>query len=854
MFNHYDIGSEGFAIPQQDKKVLKEIVFEMFDRILQVSTLRKTFKLIVSRLVKNEYPDYWNELPIALVERFKASQSIAGLQTPLMILDIVLERYQAELDEKRLPLDQLAAVMFPFLENVTCKIDWDTFDNDTKVTCILMCKCYFSVVYTQIGEYFDANSFKAWMFFFKKVLDQRLPPACLERPALWEKVIEQDSNPDWRLKYQSVQCICRVLLNLKSLKKKSSQRVLAIRDEFLGKYAAGFMESCVNYICLGLEVFVSPRTIVQCFKYLFFSLQVSSISHHLASFLDKILFEVCIPMLATNQKDEENWVKDPAGFLYSQESRIDGHNIVKYASKDLVDQILRLEDQSGISMVKKMIDFIKMCFSSQTNPRTNLPLTQQFKDCLFSLLIHCFKTVKEEDELLNPVNWILENLIVNEFATANDLLRCRLCSLYAVYGCEYFQAPENILKICKGIEDSLSSPLIIIQVNGLNALHTLCADERIIAHFSKNLKIVLQLIIKCMNALDYKELVYASEGIIKFFDQSVLPFANDLFHHFYKSFYVYLQHAKTTDEDEDSTQTDDTAEEEDDEENFMYESLYAAEACLGALLSLLQLELDQTMRLQTEGMVATLMCDILLEKNNDLFLKSLGLLNFVLFKTQQVSDALKFFFPVLCYILNAKPQSQPLPQVAALPEQFQRVLIEVDFSAISEGVLVAGLGCLLNYVSKLGAQLFTVTDYFGQPFATMLFDATIKITKDALTTNSDTQIVFILRVLIGILEHSKENYAFPSSDNFLRAVFDLCEIKRTDNLSLLLLQTISMFVWHNPAHTIQILQSSGKAESFYQTLYSKLDSFTEETAMERVLYGLISLLTLDENTLKVVLL
>ena len=70
-----------------------------------------------------------------------------------------------------------------------------------------------------------------------------------------------------------------------------------------------------------------------------------------------------------------------------------------------------------------------------------------------------------------------------------------------------------------------------------------------------------------------------------------------------------------------------------------------------------------------------------------------------------------------------------------------------------------------------------------------------KIIKDTLTGPSDTDIIFMLRILIGMLEHSKDKYPIKRQNDFLQIVISLCEHQRTENLSQNILQTVSMFVW-----------------------------------------------------------
>ena len=69
------------------------------------------------------------------------------------------------------------------------------------------------------------------------------------------------------------------------------------------------------------------------------------------------------------------------------------------------------------------------------------------------------------------------------------------------------------------------------------------------------------------------------------------------------------------------------------EANVIYESIYAAEACLEAILSILQINLPEDIRTEANNMVLCMICDVILETNNELLIKALGVLN--LFFTKQ---------------------------------------------------------------------------------------------------------------------------------------------------------------------------------------------------------------------------
>lgn len=73
----------------------------------------------------------------------------------------------------------------------------------------------------------------------------------------------------------------------------------------------------------------------------------------------------------------------------------------------------------------------------------------------------------------------------------------------------------------------------------------------------------------------------------------------------------------------------------------------------------------------------------------------------------------------------------------------------------------------------MGQDFYRKTDYYGISFVDLLFETMIKVIKDALTTNSDTDIIFMLRIILGLLEHSKDRFEMGRFTDFLEMVLSL---------------------------------------------------------------------------------
>ena len=187
---------------------------------------------------------------------------------------------------------------------------------------------------------------------------------------------------------------------------------------------------------------------------------------------------------------------------------------MKYASKDLIDQLLRLVNSQQVHMIFKTLEFIKDCFEKKVNLRGQATsLSLKFIECLIALMIHCYKKLSTDNEaLLQEAELIVERLISKELFNEHDLIKARVCNLIAVYGVASVNFPESVMVICQGMEAAMNSTHLAVQTSALVALNKCTINEKFSSYFSNHLPQVFELVINCMKSVDYKELVYAAEG------------------------------------------------------------------------------------------------------------------------------------------------------------------------------------------------------------------------------------------------------------------------------------------------------------------------------------------------------
>lgn len=771
--------------------------------------------------------------------------------------------------------------MFPLVERVsTTETNGFFKDQRTTQVCYLCLKCLQSVVIAGINtSYFNPDRLQIWMFFLKKLLD--LPCEVQESPASWQMVLALESTPYWKIRRTVSEVSTLFLQKLKQVSKNSSPGFMTLRLAYFEHYFLGFLSSMTVQLNVAQKQFVAPRVVSEGLKFLNLctGLEEQMVRQVFTpQSLDQLVFEILLPMLAVNQKDSELWMTDARAFLLAQDSKVDNHNVIKSASKELLLKILELPDpntpesaqqpqKQGSSSRRhsiqntfgsRYIDYLKSAFLNQVNPNTKQSLSEQHKDYLLASLYFSGATLETRAKTSEEFVELLEQLILREFACDSLLVKFRVSCLINQNGIAMVKNEAQVYELCKCLEIAINSEHEVVKVSALVALNRALVDKRVLGYFTSQVTVILHSIVSCMKKLYLKDLVYAAEGIIKDLHQQVLPFAGDLISHFEMSFYQYIDgyHDSDAGDSEDDEAYNYNDGESDAEENgFNFESLSAAEACLEALLTIQQLELGPTERQRVSDATLGILCDIFLKHNSDLLGKGLEVLNSNLYKSAQLSEPMVFFYPIVMYLLLAGfdhaenlNSANLLPIVQNLPPKLQEILANCDFTEFENVGYLECLACILNYIKKIGPAFFQLRDCYGNTFYDLLkkvlsssFDHTLSGGSDAGHLN----IMISLRIIMELVVQAKhQQFEVPELGSFIEGVFSLASKQRSDQVTLQILQTISMCLYYNPAQTLQVCKQLNCMSQFFDCLYSRLGDFSDESARERVIYGLVSLLEL----------
>lgn len=84
-------GEEGFLLPQEDRTLLKDYVFEVFSRIKKHRSMRKTFQETIKKIVEIDFPDNWPNIAQTVLNSLASCSDFDALQNSLIVLSILVD-------------------------------------------------------------------------------------------------------------------------------------------------------------------------------------------------------------------------------------------------------------------------------------------------------------------------------------------------------------------------------------------------------------------------------------------------------------------------------------------------------------------------------------------------------------------------------------------------------------------------------------------------------------------------------------------------------------------------------------------------------------------------------------------
>ena len=801
----------------------------------------------------------------------------------------------------------------------------------------------FYAVFTGVSEYFKADKLKAWMFFVKRVLDIPVPDAYRQQPAAWNGVLQAEHQACWKAKVRALKVVNKLLFHVRMVGKQEvfsqnrAQFLEAFQQEFYSSYLEGFFQTSLQICKMNTQVFVVPSLVEQAIRNIFNCLQEPRTVLGLGlERLWNLVVEVCIPGMVSNLKDREMWHHDPAGYISSRDSRVDLHNAVRIAAKDLLLFLtgltprelgfqtnsdrnilsflyheymsVTLSESSELALkfdARKFLEFSDDRLYSTTifevqNPGQNRPSPPT----TMSAFIEGILMYADKGDTSTPIiathhkraafSFVL-SFVGNPYISLDQYegaefnfqivrLLDKFASVLIDEIFEYRDDLDGIIRVDYGIEKHMRKPVNPQEYLGLVGKYfeanimskwvtlqtmSLVVMARYISisptakdMFRSAVCPLLRIAVPLLNKIDHKNVVEAINILVKEYPEDISAVSGELLWHISQSFHGYLIHSKNNPNNDE--ESDDSAGSVDSVQEDNYEAFRAASACIDTVHRLLFLKskllLQPDNRENTERLVLEMLLACLMKEDKDMYQSCLLVLP-ALFQPPTndqpptLSSALKFFFPIICYVLtetrtggelkiadtNVIPSLVPLTQ--QLPPNFQEILREVNYTALSEEAMSASFVSLVLFSTVLGIEtLANEREYYLYPgsemprtYLQMLYDTVKFVIGAALTSTSDLDIVMSLRVFSAVLASLEPSgrvtpaVVAVDAEQMNRLVIDMIDFglnlaneggNRNRVLRVEILSLICTCISVRPALSIEHLHSKGHLNTFSQAISS----------------------------------
>lgn len=760
-----------------------------------------------------------------------SNDSFNTIQGCMLAIKALIGNYEFLLDEDRKPLNIIVPSLFPYLEKYAASI-LEKYNEQTAITMNVILKTFHEGVHLDLPLYFnnEANLHR-WMVFLKTVLDSPIP-AELETPTQDE---EESNKREKNVLWQNKKWCGRILQRF--IQKYGNPKFENVTNEGLAalfeeKYSVSFLETFVAILFKRKSCFISRKLLHFSLKYLFYSLRLNKTWVTIHSHLEKILFDVLIPMLYLTPKDESLWNTDPDEYIRKEDDFTQISNNNKNAAMDLIEAICKKSDSTDQSYLKTFFAYSSFCMINNQDPRTKQALDLLLKEALLWALGILKEEIVGDDVLKEQMETLLEQYVLPEFKNTIGFLRARACWIFGKYGHIEFKNPQNIKIAVEGISQCLMDTQLPVRVKAAVALNCLLTQKEAEDLLRPSLPKILEIYLKLMDQIDNEGIVAALEGIVDSYQQEIVPYAYDLVVHLTSAFHKYCQKS--------NNQALNTNEDEDDSEAEM-----AAAGCLEAIRRILMAKLPEVTYGSLQVVLAPVFNFCFSEDGSDFIDEALSCLNILLYNSQVLSDQLLFYYPILVYIIIGLPANLNILGLTQLSEE-QRDLLEKVRNGWGAEFLEAMLGCFKNYILKAKEGFLTMKDFFGESFISLLFKTINRVYEISLNGSDDLDMVLSTTLNIALLECNPGKL-----DSYLPYLLDTAverlKIEKSKQLKVTNFEVIALALWYNPWLTLGYLNQKNLIGPIFQNWFALLPHFKNDFDKIRVMFGLASIFKMQEG-------
>lgn len=584
-------------------------------------------------------------------------------------------------------------------------------------------------------------------------------------------------------------------------------------------------------------MYVAPRMMTFCLKVVANCINIHECSSTMQPFLEKIMLEYCLPLLALNEKDEEYWKEEPLQFVYSENCKTDDHNMLKNAAEELIKKIAETRPQPrSDTYMHSLKNFIFASLNKMENQITQQKIDPLSKEYMLHALQATTDVYKLDKKIRNELEGFTVTHVIPELFSDSDILKYRCLSLYSRIGFFFsFKDHSACLKACQGVSACLASKVLPLKIAAAEAMCVLLRNQDARQMMRGDLLEMLEILLQLLNDVDYDGLVHSLEAIIESFGKDIEPHSAKIIEGLGVAYYNFKGNLNAA-----------KGQKSEDAEVENSESERAASACLQTMANLLKTNLNQEIYLMCVEPVLKILNITILENDEIDFQNSMTLLNLLLYKNETIDNNLAFYFPIMCYLIIGRPQGQLKMDVSVFNEQMQDVLAKVDLKPEwfeDVGTITA---CMLNYFQKCGDKFLEIEDCFGVPFVELAFQVANKLAQQSLDQRHTHCMQFGLKLLNGLMENfrGKIDNHMP---RVLGMVDELLKMDEKSNTTVSwLLSVISVALWYNPELTFGFFSKDSR------TIEGWFESFalmTSDQDRERKMFALTQILMARPDSL-----
>lgn len=824
-------------VSERDREFLRSAIMDCITLNYHDQIIGGVFCSVLDRLVASDFPDRWRSLPEQTYNKLYGSSKVEELFGSLTAVEKLVKSLTINASQHRQHIEELAHKIFPLLETLVSNQvnDWNQHTTDILLICL---KTLLASITVEIPDYFSPNinshkSLQVWLNTVQTVVVRTLPSLLITQPRKWEEHLTLENHPEWRLKKVAMQV-------LTVLSHHARERSGVERDPaailFAEDWALNFLDKVLTIVSsYNRGEYVSSRVMTFALKFVNNCLSLDRCASQMKDYLEQIMLDFCLPLLAVNEKDYEYWKDDPAQYIYSENCKTDDHNMMKNAADDLISKIADIRlSKTTPPMVYNLINFIYESLDKMQNIRTKQAIDPFAKE----YLLHAFQATTDSFKLDKNIRSKLEDFsarfIIPEMLGDNELLKARCCWLYSRIGYFFqFKQRDYLLKMCQGISSCLSQKNLVVKVAAAEAMSVLLKSKDAQDLMRPDLDNILKIILQLLKDIEYDGTISALEAIIDSFEADIAPHSDRLLEGLGLAYVSYKRSANCNNSHQHG----------DNEEDVEGENERAASACLDTMANLLSAKLSQeTYRKCINPILEILNTSILVNDQVD-FHSAIALLNLLVYKNEKIQEILVFYFPILCYLIVGKPNKNLQMDVSAFPDQMQEVLSRmekrIDFSEDVE-IMTA---CMLNFFQKTGDQFLNGVDFYGESFIDLVFEVAKTLGQEGLDAGRSHCLQYALKLLAGLLENFKGKVD-NILERILNIVAELLNQPEKSNASVGWCESLlCSAIWYNAEMTIRFLKERDLVQGWFESLIL----LTSEQDKERKIYALTEFLVLPQN-------